>query len=361
MGNPTRSEAGSSTSAGHGGVTRCFAGPFCIAFAMPSRRLRFARPALAAGVAVALATVLAAACSDGPTPPVDPPADTTRPTFDGVAAHALLERQVAFGPRVPGTPGHAAQLAWMTARLDSLADEVETRPFVHVHTQVPGLTLQLTNVVARFRPAASRRLLFLAHWDTRPFSDRAGDPARRGLPVPGANDGASGTAVLLQVAAHLAADPPEHDVGIDLLFTDGEDYGPTLDDMLLGARRYAAIADPARAPDYAVLLDLVGDADPSFPVERHSAAYAPDVVDRVWGVAAELGYGAFFPTTGGSFIQDDHIPLNEAGIPTVNIIDFEYGPGNALWHTPDDVPANTRASTLQIVGEVVLELIYAGG
>jgi hypothetical protein len=301
------------------------------------------------------------ACSGDEPGPIGLEPDTLRPDFDGVAAQALVERQVAFGPRIPGRAGHAAQLSWMAARLDSLADQVELLPFTHTHTQIPGLTLELTNVVARFRPSATRRLLFLAHFDTRPFADQADTPAGRALPVPGANDGASGAAVLLQVAHHLATQPPTHDVGIDLLFTDGEDYGPTLDDMLLGARHYASQVDAAETPIYAVLLDLVGDADPSFPVERYSESFAPDVVDRVWGVAADLGYAEAFPRGGGSFIQDDHLPLNQAGIPTVNIIDFDYGPGNSLWHTPDDLPIHTRASTLEMVGEVVIELIYAGG
>ncbi len=329
---------------------------------MRSHRPSLPSPApvrLAAAVLAAGAVALAPGCG-GDGSGVDPmPLDTLRPTFDGEAAQALVERQVAFGPRIPGRDGHGAQLTWMLARLDSLADAVETQAFTHEHTQFDA-TLELTNVVARFRPEATRRILFLAHWDTRPFADQADTFAERQMPVPGANDGASGTAVLLQVARHLADDPPSHDVGIDLLFTDGEDYGPNLPDMLLGARHYAATADPQRPPEYAVLLDLVGDADPSFPVEGFSRGFAPEVVDRVWGVADALGYGAFFPTSGGPFVQDDHIPLNEAGIPTVNVIDFEYGPDNHIWHTPDDLPANTRASTLGMVGEVVLELIYRG-
>ncbi len=308
-----------------------------------------------------LATIGFVACSDTPDPPTSPVPDTLRPRFDGGAAQALIERQVAFGPRIPNRQGHADQLAWMLAQLDTLADEVEAQAFTHDHTRIPGLTLRMTNVIARFRPEAERRLLFLAHWDTRPFADQARTAAERAQPVPGANDGGSGTAVLLQVARHLADQPPNHNVGIDLLFTDGEDYGPTLDDMLLGARHYAAEANPDEAPVYAVLLDLVGDATPSFPAERFSLDFAPDVVSRVWGVAADLGYADFFPLTGGSYIQDDHVPLNEAGIRTANIIDFDYGPGNSLWHTPDDLPIHTRASTLEIVGEVVLELIYAGG
>lgn len=289
-----------------------------------------------------------------PPPPGEP--DPARPPFDGVAAQALIERQVAFGPRIPGQPGHAAQLAWMQARLDSLADAVESHPFTHRHT-TSGAVLELTNVLARFRPEAEERLLFLAHWDTRPFSDAAETFEERMLPVPGANDGGSGTAVLLQLAAHLAATPLPEGRGVDLLFTDGEDFGPTLDDMLLGARHFARHhADGGWR--YAVLLDLVGDADPLFPVEGYSHQNAPDVVALVWATAAALGYAAHFPTRVGRFIQDDHLPLIEAGIPTVNIIDFEYGPDNRYWHTPHDTPDKTRPATLAMVGDVVLELLH---
>jgi hypothetical protein len=112
---------------------------------------------------------------------------------------------------------------------------------------------------------------------------------------------------------------------------------------------------------YGVLLDMVGDADPLFPIEGNSAEYAPHVVQRVWGVAARLGFGPYFPLDAGRRIGDDHVPLNQAGIPTIDIIDFDYGPGNSYWHTPDDLPEHTSASTLRMVGEVMLELIYTGG
>lgn len=314
-----------------------------------SATFRTASAGLAGALAVAL---LATACGDDGTRPPDVP---QRPTFDGEAAQALIERQVDFGPRIPGRAGHAAQLAWMASRLDSLADEVELQSFTHDHNASDEV-LELTNVIARFRPSAPRRLLLLAHWDTRPFSDQADTFEERLLPVPGANDGASGTAVLLQAAAHFAEVALPADRGVDLLFTDGEDFGPSIDDMLLGARHFAEQATGQW--EFAVLLDLVGDADPAFPAERFSLQYAPDAVATVWGVAAALGYEAFFPTTGGRFIQDDHLPLNEAGIATVNVIDFDYGSDNSLWHTPDDTPDKTRASTLRIVGELVLELVY---
>jgi hypothetical protein len=322
-----------------------------------SRRSASARLRPFVSCALAPVLLLAGACEDSPRlPEVDGP----RPEFDALAAHALLVQQVAFGPRVPGTDGHAAQLGWMLQRLGDVADTVVADTFVHVHTGT-GDELTLVNVLARFRPEADRRLLFLAHWDTRPTSDAAATPAERALPVPGANDGASGTAVLLQVAEHLAATERSLPVGVDLLFVDGEDYGPTTDDMFLGARRYAATRAASDAPEYGVLLDMVGDTEPRFPVEGYSAEYAPEIVQKVWGVASRLGYGLYFPLDVGPRIRDDHVPLNQVGLPTVDIIDFEYGPDNAYWHTPDDIPQNTSPMSLDVTGELVLELVFSGG
>ena len=299
-----------------------------------------------------LAVLITVGCDDAPAGPTP-----GRPTFDGQAAMDLVRRQVAFGPRVPGSEGHARQLDWMLARLDSLAPEVVADTFPHVTTS--GDSLTLVNVLARYRPEATRRILLLAHWDTRPTSDEEPDSTRRSLPVPGANDGASGTAVLLELASILADSPPP--VGVDLLLVDGEDYGPGVEDMLLGARRYAETLPEEGRPVYGVLLDMVGDADPRFPVEGISAQFANPVVRKVWRVAERLGYAEYFPTSVGQNLTDDHVPLIEAGLPTINIIDFTYGPGNAYWHTQQDVPENVAASTLEMVGEVVTELVYAGG
>jgi len=279
-----------------------------------------------------------------------------RPSFSGATALALVDSQVAFGPRVPGTEGHAAQLTWMRDRLRAVADTVVVQAFTHVHTET-GEELRLSNVVARFRPELERRLLFLAHWDTRPTSDAAAAELQD-VPVPGANDGGSGTAILLAVADVVAADVP--DVGVDILLVDGEDFGPSPADMFLGARHYA-VNQLSPAPVYGVLLDMVGDATPRFPIEGNSARLAPQVATRVWNVAHALGYGAYFPRTTGQPLNDDHIPLNQAGIPTVDVIDFDYGPANSFWHTPEDTVDKVRAATLGMVGEVVLELIYMGG
>ncbi|MEJ2540268.1 MAG: M28 family peptidase [Gemmatimonadota bacterium] len=315
------------------------------------------RPGAARTAMVLAALVAVGGCGDGSGELSVPELTPDRPSFDGAAALALVDTQLAFGPRVPGTAGHQAQLLWMTERLQRAADTVILQPFTHVHSET-GEELQLTNVFARFLPEAPRRLLFLAHWDTRPTSDQEETPEARALPVPGANDGGSGTAVLLHLADLLAEVPP--DVGVDLLLVDGEDYGPTTEDMFLGARYFARdLPDPR--PDYGVLLDMVGDVDPRFPVEGYSSQLAGEVAERVWGVAHALGYQDTFPFEVGQRISDDHLPLNNAGLPTVNVIDFDYGPGNAFWHTQEDDMDNISASSLEMVGEVVMELIFQGG
>ncbi len=289
-----------------------------------------------------------------------PPLTTTpaeRPAFDAQRAFSLLEAQVAFGPRVPGQEGHREQLEWMLAFLGTRAEVVVADTFSH--TTAGGDTLVLTNVMARFRPGEDRRILLLAHWDTRPWSDQSPDPEEDDVPVPGANDGASGTAVLLELATLFGEQAPP--LGVDLLFTDGEDYGPDTADMFLGARYFARTLPLDPLPIYGVLLDMVADRNASFPVEGYSARHAPEVVRRIWSLAAQMGYGATFPTRTEEPIMDDHLPLIQAGIPVANIIDFVYGPDNSLWHTPQDIAENTSAETLGIVGEVVAELVYRGG
>jgi len=244
----------------------------------------------------------------------------------------------------------------MLAQLGTSAPVLVADTFQHVTSG--GDSLTLVNVLARYSPDATRRILLLTHWDTRPTSDEA-DEALQSVPVPGANDGASGTAVLLTLAPLLAATPPP--VGVDLLFVDGEDYGPGVEDMLLGARRYAETVTDADRPVYGLLLDMVGDADARFPVEGLSAQAANVVVQKVWRAAERLGFRDRFPTAVGRDLTDDHVPLIQAGIPTANLIDFTYGPGNRYWHTPDDVPEHVSAETLGMVGAVVTELVYSGG
>lgn len=294
-----------------------------------------------------------AACADdgGATPRVD------RPPFPGDHAWALLREQVAFGPRVPGQPGHDRQLAWMKEWLAERADTVVEQSFPQQTTR--GETLQLTNLLARFNPREPQRVLLVAHWDTRPRADQSRNAADRNQPVPGANDGASGTAVLLVLAELFRQQPPP--IGVDLLFVDGEDYGPETTDMFFGARYFGANQPAGYPPLYGILVDMVGDSDLRLPREGYSQERAPEVVDRVWRVARELGYEGIFVDSPGGYVTDDHVALNDAGIRTIDIIDFNYGPGNSYWHTLQDIPENTSAESLDVVGEVLAELIYRGG
>lgn len=287
----------------------------------------------------------------------DDGAATTIPDFDGLRSHELLRHQVAFGPRAPGSPGHAAQLAWMETFLRERADTVLLQPFRH--TDAAGRTLELTNVFARFRPGLGERVLLVAHWDTRPTADSDPDEARRDDPIPGANDGASGVAVLLELADVLSRHSPP--VGVDLLFTDGEDWASG--DMYLGATHFAAnpVPGPGYRPLYGVLVDMVGDRNPVFPIEPTSYDFAPEVVERVWRLAEELGYGHVFVRRRQLPITDDHVPLNRAGIRTIDIIDFDYGPGNRYWHTTADDVGNTAPDGLEAVGSVLTALVFRGG
>ena len=277
------------------------------------------------------------------------------PEFDAEAAFALLRRQVEFGPRVAGMPGHAAQLEWMTSYLRERADTVILQPFEHTGPQ--GETLRMTNVFARFGMSRRDRVLLVAHWDTRPTADSEMDEARRRTPIPGANDGASGVAVLLQLADVLSSHSPP--IGVDILLVDGEDYAPG--HMYLGAKHFARHKPRGYEPLYGILLDMVGDTDPVYLEEPNSKDYAPEVVERVWRTAERLGLARYFPRSEGIPVTDDHIPLNEAGIRTIDIIDFDYGPANAYWHTLDDSLENVSAEGLGVVGRVVSEVVYRGG
>ena len=303
---------------------------------------------------LAATPLVAAACGGGDSGGSTVTVRVDRPPFNAARAFQDLERQVAFGPRIPGSAGHAQQLEWLETQLRALADTVFLDPFEHVTAE--GHELALTNVIARFGAADGTRLLLLTHWDTRPKADQSLEAADRELPVMGANDGASGTAILLELARMFNEQPPPG--GVELLFTDGEDYGPSTNDMFLGARHYVAGVGSENPPAYGILLDMVGDADPSFPVEAYSMEGAGQVVQRVWGIAADLGYRRFFPMDQTSRVLDEHVQFIDAGIPVADIIDFEYGPARAFWHTLRDVPENTSAQTLLMVGEVVAEVVY---
>jgi len=269
--------------------------------------------------------------------------------FDAKRAFRDLARQCEFGPRVPGTKPHQQCAAWLTDQLRACADSVVRQVF----TAEPGKSLRLTNIIATFNPKGRGHVLLCAHWDTRPVADRDPDPRNRGKPVPGANDGASGVAVLLEIARVLKAHPPRQRVTMVLF--DGEDYGPTMTDMLLGSRHFADHYQ-GPLPDWAVLLDMVGDKDLRLPVEANSARHAPQTVERLWAAAARVGANAFVRDRGPAVV-DDHIPLAERGIPCIDVIDFDY----PYWHTVADTPDKCSPESLGQVGSALLAAIGGAG
>lgn len=282
------------------------------------------------------------------------------PVFNTDSAYALLKRQVAFGPRVPGTAGHAAQLAWMQTYLKARADTVITQNIQH--TGDHGQSIPMANVFARFNPNATQRILLITHWDTRPTANMDLNTANRSKPIDGANDGASGVAVLMMLADMFKKQPPP--IGVDLLFTDGEDWEQG--DMYIGAKYFSANLIAGYKPLYGVLIDMIGDQNPVFPIEGNSQQYGPEVVDRVWRVAEQLGLSTTFPRRIGSTVGDDHDAINAAGIHTIDIIDGEYGAPvsgtfGQYWHTLGDTVEHTSPKGLEAVGRVLAYLAYSGG
>jgi glutaminyl-peptide cyclotransferase len=293
-------------------------------------------------VTLVLALGLAACARETPPPPRE---------FDGQAAFEYLKTQVAFGPRIPGTPPHERMAQWLDSLLRARADTLVVQAWTHVTAK--GDSLPLRNFIARFNPRAATRVLFLAHWDTRPRSD---GPASKNpkAPVPGANDGASGVAVLLGVADALKKHPPA--IGVDLLFDDGEDYGDfnqQPNDVLIGARYYATHQVPGPQPGYAVLFDLVADKDLQIYQEGNSLTGAPEIVNLVWGVARKAGHQDVFIDAPKHTLTDDHVELQKVGIKAIDVVDFDY----PSWHTPDDTIDKVSAASVQVVGDVAVALI----
>ena len=276
--------------------------------------------------------------------------------FDAAQAMGWMRYQVAAGPRVPGQPGHRLVAEWLERELRARADSVEVQAFAHV--TAAGDTLALRNIIARFRPSDPNRILYVTHWDTRPEAEKDPDSSKRHQPIPGANDGASGTALLLEVADALKKAPPA--VGVDLLFVDGEDYGSfeadSMKDVLIGARYFARHLPTGYRPLFAVLWDMVGGRDQQIYEEGYSLERAPEVVERVWSTAEELHLGAMFRPMNGGYITDDHVPLQEAGIRAIDVIGFENY--RAWHHTMEDTPDKVSEATLADVGRLALALLH---
>ena len=292
------------------------------------------------------------------------------PRFDADSAYAFVQAQVDFGPRVPNSKEHRACGDYLEDKLKSYGAEVISQ---HVElVAYDGTKLQARNIVGQFQPQKNKRVMLCAHWDSRPWADSDPDASKHRTPILGANDGASGVGVLLEIARLLAATPTE--VGIDIIFFDAEDYGThnaddnpartTMDhSWALGSQYWS------RRPHksdynarYGILLDLVGAPGSTFYQEGISLAYAGTLVEKIWDTAHKIGHAKYFVKEQGGYATDDHYYVNEfMGLPCVDIINYDEDSENGFGkyhHTIKDDMGWIDRETLKAVGETVVAVIY---
>ena len=292
------------------------------------------------------------------------------PIFSADSAYNFIEKQVAFGPRVPGTKGHKECAEYLIAKFRSYGASVTTQD-VELKAY-NGDILPSRNIIASFQPEKKDRVLLFAHWDTRPWADSDSDKSNHYKPIPGANDGGSGVGVLLEIARQLASVPTT--VGVDIILFDAEDYGLHENDV----EEYASVSNSwalgsqywsrrphefAYNPKYGILLDIVGAPASQFRKEGYSLHYAPAIVSKVWQHAKNAGFSSYFVDEEGGYITDDHLYVNKtAGIPCIDIINCDpespngFGPYH---HTMKDDMDWIDKETLKAVGQTVLYVIYS--
>ena len=282
---------------------------------------------------------------------------TKVPDFSGNNAFEYLKAQCEFGPRNPGSEGHRKVLDYYIKTFTPLADTVMTQSFLEKMPRT-GQEVNMNNVIARFNVQATKQIMISAHWDTRPWADRGKGMMGRNQPILGANDGASGVAVLLELANILNKDKPP--IGVNLVLFDAEDYGTSGDNWsYCKGSQYFAKNIPIPYPDYAINLDMIADREPEFYIERFSYEQNPTLVMELWQKAESLGLKSF-KKRAKDMIFDDHVPLYEiAGIPAIDIIDFDY-PNEKInyHHTQNDIVQNCSPKGLGEVGTLMVHHIY---
>ena len=296
-------------------------------------------------------------------------ATTTAPSFNADSAYAYIDRQVAFGYRVPNMPGHKACGDYLAAELKRFGAQVYEQEMTL--TAYDGTKLDCRNIIGSFNPEQEKRILLFAHWDTRPYSDEDPNPANYRKPIDGADDGASGVGVLLEIARQIGMKTPN--IGIDIAFFDAEDYGVpefakeqygnTSDTWCLGSRFWGRNPHkPGYKAQFGILLDMVGARDAVFYKEYISMRYAARYVDEVWEKARNLGYGKYFINANGGAITDDHeAVIEETGIPCLDIINYDPNTEEGFrthWHTQNDNMNVIDRDVLKAVGQTVMEIIY---
>jgi Zn-dependent M28 family amino/carboxypeptidase len=284
------------------------------------------------------------------------------PEFNADSAFAFTKAQVNFGPRIPSSQAHADCAAYLVKKFTSYGGEV----FVQkgAAKTYDGKVHQLKNIIAAFNPEKTQRILVSAHWDSRPFSDQDPDPKMHDKPFDAANDGASGVAIMLEMARQIQQKQPN--VGVDFILWDIEDYGKANDETVgettwcIGSQ-YWTKNQPVKGymPLYGINLDMVGGSNAQFTQDEISRKYAPEIVKKVWDIGNEIGYSAYFINVISGSLIDDHYWVNQAGIPCIDIIHYADGTGfYRNWHTQLDNLNNIDKNTLKAVGQTVLETIF---
>ena len=311
---------------------------------------------------ITLLLLVLASCKDeskksGEDKPVQETKKTFTVRFDADSAYRYVQEQVDFGPRVPGTSAHSATATYLQNKLAQYCDTALTQ--LGSATSHKGKYVAIKNIIGSFNPEKTKRILLCAHWDTRPQADQ--DPDRPTEPADGANDGASGVGVLIEVARQLQAQRPN--AGVDIIFFDAEDMGDSRgapETWCLGSQYWARTPHkPNYVARFGILLDMVGPKDAMFAIEGHSWQYAQPYVKQVWNTANSLGHGKYFVNRQGGQITDDHYFINKIrGIPTLDIIHYEpSGSGfGEFWHRHSDNMNSIDKNTLKAVGETVFKV-----
>ncbi|MEG1563030.1 MAG: M28 family peptidase [Bacteroides sp.] len=287
------------------------------------------------------------------------------PQFDADSAYQYTQAQVDFGTRVPNTPGHVACGNYLAEKLKAFGAKV-TNQYADL-VAYDGTLLKARNIIGSYKPESKKRIALFAHWDTRPWADNDPDEKNHHTPILGANDGASGGAVLLEIARLLQLQQPE--LGIDLIFLDAEDYGTPQfhtgeydeNSWCLGAQYWARHPHvEGYKARFGILLDMVGGKQALFYKEEYSENYAKDVNKKVWNKANELGFGRYFINEKCGKTTDDHLFINRiANIPTIDIVSYDPECSfNPTWHTLNDNMNYIDRATLKAVGQTVIEVIY---
>lgn len=288
------------------------------------------------------------------------------PVFNADSAYAFVQKQVDFGPRVPNTAAHQKCGAYLVHTLKQYGLTVTEQNFVA--TTHDGKKLNSKNIIGAYNPQAKKRILLAAHWDSRPFATE--DAVDKTKPVMGANDGASGVGVLLELARTLSIQEKKMDLGVDIIFFDAEDWGNSEEatdaygGFCLGSQYWAAKKHIENyTAHYGILLDMVGAKNATFQKEGYSVQFADDIVKKVWNTATQLGFSNYFINQNGPAITDDHVPVNQiAKIPMIDIIHTRMNnPSHTFfdaWHTAQDDMSVIDTTTLKAVGQTLIQVLY---